>query len=240
MKLLDGLFFYEIVLLGLGILLFITVLILLIIFAGQKRPLKDLILFFLVSIIMIGYPSIQKIVYDNGVITVEKLAKGVSQNPADSVQRNELETTIRKMESRSVKDPETLVELGKAQAALGDTVKAERYIGKALLISPELSEAKILRTQFNTPQVQLEKIITEVEENPLDSAVKIKLENKVTDMPVTPGSNAAVMTTAAKAHVLLGDTAKAISYTESALRKDNKNEEAVALKRKISSKYIPR
>jgi hypothetical protein len=238
MKLIDGLYFYELVLLGLGTLLFITDLILLIIFASQKRRLRDLLLFFFISVIMIGYPSIQKIVYDNGVLTIEKLARGVSQDPSDSVQRNKLEMAILKMEPRSGKDPETLVELGKAQAALGDTVKAEKYVGKALNISPELSEAKKLQIQFNTPQVQLEKIITQVEENPSNTAAKIELENKVTEMAVNPGSNSAVMTSAAKAHILLGDTVKAMSLTESALHKDIRNEEAVALKRKFSSKYI--
>jgi len=78
LKTIDGLYFHELVLLVLGILLFIAILVLLIIFAIQKRPLKELVIFLFVSVIMIGYPSIQKIVYDNGVITVEKLAKAVS------------------------------------------------------------------------------------------------------------------------------------------------------------------
>jgi len=238
MKVIDGLYFHELILLVLGILLFIAILVLLIIYAAQKRPVKELVLFFLVSVIMIGYPSIQKIVYDNGVITVEKLAKAISKDPSDGEQRNELEMKMRKMEKRAGKDPETLVEFGKAQAILGDTVNADRYVGKALRISPDFSDAKELQTRFNTPQVQIQKIMTEFEKNPENTEVKTELENKVSNFAVAPGSNASVMITASKAHALLGDTIKALLLADSALQKDNKNVEAAALKKRFSTNRI--
>jgi len=146
---------------------------------------------------------------------------------------------MKNLENRAVKDSKTLVQFGKAQAILGDTVKAEKYIDNALRISPDLTEAKTLQAQYNTPQVQIEKIITEVEKNPANPAIKKELENRVTNFVLPPGSNASVRTTAAKAHALLGDTSRALSLADSALHKDVKNTEAVDLKNGYSKKRIP-
>lgn len=239
MKTTDGLYFHELVLLGLGILLFITILILLIIFAVQKRRLRELILFFFVSIIMIGYPSIQKIVYDNGVVTIEKYSKTDAQSPPDSDRQSKMEVTLRKIERRPTSNSGALLDFGKVQAMLGDTVKAEKLVNRALLISPDFSEAQRLKSEFNTPQVQVEKMITEIENNPGNTSTINELEKKISSLQINANSGSSVMTTAAKAQILLGDTSKAISLTNRALQKNSENTEAAALKKRITGP-IPR
>lgn len=238
MKTIDGLYFYEFILLVLGILLFITILVILIVFVIQKRSLKELFIFFFLSIIMIGYPSIQKIVYDNGIVTIEKYATAIAKDPSNSDQRSKLEMTLKKIERRQTMNYKTLIEFGKAQAILGDTVRAEKLVDRALRISPDFSEARMLQTKFNTPQVQIEKLIAEIKENPGNTSLKTELETKISSFAMAPDSNASVLTTAATAHASLGDTAKVLLFANSALNKDINNTEAAALKKRFSKETV--
>lgn len=240
MKTIDGLFFHEFILLVLGVLLFITLLIILIVFVIQKRQLKELILLFLLPVLMIGYPSIQKIVYDNGVLSIEKYATEMANDSTDSDQRSKLEMKLKIIERRPTMNYNTLMEFGKAQAILGDTVKAEKFIDKALLISPGFSEARMLQERFNTPQVQIEKLITKIEENPGNTSLKTELENKMSDFTTTPNSTASILTTAASAHASLGDTAKVLIFANSALNKNINNTEATTLKKRFSKESVHR
>jgi len=141
MQVIEGLFHYELILLILGVILFITMLIILIIFAVKGRPFKGLLAFFILPIVMIGFPSYQKITFDNGVVTAEKYARQLSENPADSTLRNKLQETMNNIENRPVSEPSTLLKLSKATLTLGDTVKAIR------LAEDVLEKNQILRTQ---------------------------------------------------------------------------------------------
>jgi hypothetical protein len=132
MKLFDGLYSYEIILLCLGILFFLILVVMLIIYVVQKRSVKELTIYFLVAIIMIAYPSIQKISYDNGVLTFETKAKEVEQDPANSTKRNQLETALSKIENRPTQNSQRLVNYGKAYGLLGDTTKALSFANASL------------------------------------------------------------------------------------------------------------
>ena len=238
MKTIDGLYFYEFILLVLGVLLFITMLVILIVFVIQRRGLKELIIFFFLPVIMIGYPSIQKIKYENGVISLEKQAKEVALDPKNNEARNNLKQTLEEIENRPSSNSKSLVTFGKAQAVLGDTVKAEKFVDRALRISPNLSEAKKLQSQFNTNQVQIERIISDIKENPGDLAKKTELKNKISNFAVTPNPSVSVLTTAAKAHASLGDTAKTLKFVNATLNKDMNNTEAKKLRDRFSKKSV--
>lgn len=233
MKTIDGLYFYEFILLILGVLLFVTLLIILVVFVIQKRQLKELLVFFLLPVLMIGYPSIQKINYDKGVISIETQSREVAKNSQDPVSRENLKQNLKNIENRPNSNPESLLKFGRAQAILGDTVRAEKLVDRALNISPGLSEAKKLQSQFNTPQVQIEKIISEIKENPGNISKKTELKDKLTKFIIAPDANASVLMTAAKTHAALGDTSKAVSFANAALKKDVSNKDAVELKKSI-------
>jgi tetratricopeptide (TPR) repeat protein len=149
MKLFEGLLFYEIVLLGLGVLLFLVLLFLLIYSIIKKKDIKVLTLFFVISIIMIGYPSIQKIKFDNGVVEIEKRTKELEQNPADATAQQELEKRLAEIEQRPISNPTTFVKLAEAKAAIGDTIKAFDYFDSALKVQPNLLQASRLRRSFD-------------------------------------------------------------------------------------------
>jgi hypothetical protein len=81
--------------------------------------------------------------------------------------------------------------------------------------------------------VQIEKIISEIKENPGNISKKTELKDKLTKFIIAPDANASVLMTAAKTHVALGDTSKAVSFANAALKKDVSNKDAVELKKSI-------
>jgi len=233
MKIFDGLYFYELILLILGTLLFVTLLVILVVFVIQKRHLKELLAFFIMPIIMIGYPSIQKIKYDNGVFTFEKAERDFAKDPQNLEARNILNQNLSSISKRPNSNPELLLSFGKAQAVLGDTVQAKELVDRALNISPELSEARNLQKKFDTPQVRIENMISEIEARPDDNAKKAELKEMITNYNITSSANSSALMTAAKSHAILADTAKARTFVNEALKKDANNAEALKLKRNI-------
>lgn len=134
MNIFEGLKSYEIVLLIMGVLLFLTLLFVLIYLISQKRPYKGLLLFFVFPIIMVGFPGIQKIKFDKGVIEIETLTAKVEQDPTNVEVKNQLEVQLKAIGNRSVSKPSTLKIMEKAYMAVGDTPKAIIYRGRLLPI----------------------------------------------------------------------------------------------------------
>jgi hypothetical protein len=132
MNISEGLKSYEIVLLIMGVLLFLTLLFVLICLILQKRAYKGLLLFFVFPIVMVGFPGIQKIKFDNGVIEVETLTATVEQDPTNVEAKNQLEVQLKAIGNRSVSKPSTLKIMEKAYMAVGDTPKAIIYRDRLL------------------------------------------------------------------------------------------------------------
>jgi hypothetical protein len=76
----EGIYDYQLILLALGVLLFVVLLFLLIFSVVKKRPLKGLFLFFILPIIMIGFPAIQKISFQNLSDELDKAVKVAEKN----------------------------------------------------------------------------------------------------------------------------------------------------------------
>jgi sensor histidine kinase YesM len=150
MQLFEGLLFYEIVLLGLGVLLFLVLLGLLIYSIINKRDIKVLALFFAISIIMIGYPSIQKIKFNEGVVEIEKRTRALEQNPADTTAQRELKERLAEVEKRPIFTPNTSVKIAEGQIIVGESEKALKNVNTALKEKPDDLKALRLRTKINS------------------------------------------------------------------------------------------
>lgn len=236
MKLFEGLYSYEIILLCLGVLLFIVVLAMMIIYTIQKRSVNELISYFIVTIIMIAYPSVKKFSFDKWSLELDRNVKEVEKDPSSSVKRSQMENALTKIENRPTHNSQRLLDYAKAQAILGDTVKAISFVDKALALSPGNKNAEILQNRFNTRQVQIEKIIKDYEANRVDNNIRARLQTKVAGFAESPSANTSELLTAAKANALLGDTSKVISFTDAVLKKDSKNTSATDLRKKFSMK----
>ena len=127
----DNLHIYEIVLLGLGVLLFFVLITTFIIYVLKNEPVKKLLLFFPFPIIMIAYPSIQGIEIAKDKIKIEKIQEDLMSNPTDSVAREKTTQYTHHIEERAstVKDFNIV---SKSNLLLGNTEKAITFADKAL------------------------------------------------------------------------------------------------------------
>jgi len=127
----DGMFLYEFVLLILGAIMFIVLLFLLIILVKRGNDIKILLAFFLMPLLMIGFPGIQKIQFDNGAIALEKKMSQIAGSVPTDEEKEELKETVKRLESRPISSPEINQQLSEAYKILGDTARSVYYDQKA-------------------------------------------------------------------------------------------------------------
>jgi len=149
MELFKGLYIGEVVLLLLGVIFFLVLLILLVFLVIRKRSFKPMIPLFLFPIVMIGFPSLKKIKYDNGVLEIEKETRYVKDNPKDTAAQKILIGKIKELESRAVLDPTAQMTLANANLSVGDTIKARKAVNEALKINPRLVPAQEFSKRIN-------------------------------------------------------------------------------------------
>jgi cytochrome c-type biogenesis protein CcmH/NrfG len=152
MELFKGLYSYEVVLLILGIVFFVLLAVLLTIQILKEKDYKSMMLGFIFPVIMIGFPGIQKITYENGKVELDKVTRAVIENPQNEEAKEELAEQVQIMESRATRDPQALVTLAKANLALGDTAKARESVNRAIDLKPDNIPAKSLIKTMRRPQ----------------------------------------------------------------------------------------
>ena len=105
-------------------------------------------MFFLVAIVCIGYPGIQKIMYENGKISIEKEARTIAEkgNPTPK-DVSAFNARISNLENsgRFVKDKNIMVAIADAKLKIGDTNEGKRFLNRALEIDPNYELALVNR-----------------------------------------------------------------------------------------------
>jgi tetratricopeptide (TPR) repeat protein len=230
----EGILLYEIILLALGILFFLVLLFSLVYFVIKKRSIKTLIPFFVISVIMMGWPSIQKIGFLNNLANIEKYQQELKQNPADLTVREELTRSLAKIEKRPILNPATFIKLADAYAVIGDTIKALKYVDKALNKNPDSKVAIEKKLIFDTPRIRAESEIVKLKQNPSDSVSRRELVRNLDEIEKLPSKNQNAWMTIAKGKVAIGDTMEAKRYLDSALIYLPQSEEVIKLKEDLS------
>ena len=136
MDIFEGLKSYERVLLLMGVVLFIALLVFLIYFVVKNKPYKGLLPFFSIPIVMVGFPGIQKITFDNGIVGIEKLTEEVEQNPNDTTAKKDLEAKLKSIKSRPISQSANLRILERAYSAVGNQQKATEFRTRLLPVKP--------------------------------------------------------------------------------------------------------
>jgi hypothetical protein len=144
----DGLHSYEIVLMVLGIVMFVLLAAVLVLYVYQRRTPTTLLLFFMFPVVMIGFPAFQKISFANDVVSVEKAAEKLAENPADAKARTQLVETVKQVEQRPTSDPRVNLTLARAYKSLGQRDRALDRVNSALPANPHLPEATRLREEL--------------------------------------------------------------------------------------------
>jgi hypothetical protein len=150
MKLFDGLYLYEIVLLILGAVLFVVLLAMLIMFALRNRSVKPLLLFFVIPIVMIGFPAIAEVKFTKDGVEIQKVTKQLAADPSNTELKTKLETLVQDAKPRFSKSEDGLVKIARAEAVLGKQEKAVETVNQALAQNPQSEVAKDLRTRLET------------------------------------------------------------------------------------------
>ena len=141
----DNLFLYEIVMLFLGVFLFMLLCAGLVYYIIKRDDIKKLLFFFLIPIIMIGYPSIQEIQIEKDKFALRKFSNEVIENPNDTVAKNELIKVTEKLEKRATAIGD-LRAVAEANLLLGNPDKAIDLTNKAIKSEVEnLDEDEIIK-----------------------------------------------------------------------------------------------
>ncbi len=153
----EGLYPYEKVLMVLGISLFAILAAVLVVYVFQKRGLTTLFPFFLLPVMMIGFPAFQKIRFENGIVELEKYHQKVTQNPGDGKARAQLKASLEQVTARPFTDPKKNLIVAEAYKALGQSKPALERVNAALKINPRLPEAVRLSEELQREIVQPER-----------------------------------------------------------------------------------
>jgi len=229
----EGLYFYEIVLIVLGTLLFLALLFGLVFYIIKGRELKKLLLFFLIPIVMIGYPSIQMISIDNGKFEIQKYTYDLKNDPTDTVAINTLTELVNEYDKREFASPELTMAIGEAHSLLGNDTKAIKYADQALESMPSLKEAKVLKAISEVSQTVK---LLNVGDNSgvLTESDKKSLENNLTLVENSNHQDVGTKLKMAEGYLLLKDTSKANSYVKPILEQQPNFKSANILNNRIN------
>ncbi len=144
----DGVKSYEIALLVMGVVLFAVLLGILVYMVVKNRDIKQILLFFLFPVVMIGFPAIQKISYDNLIIEVQRNTNAVRNDPQNTAAREDLSRQADKLEKRASGDPALLHKIAEANMVLGNTVKARQLNEQADRIRIEALPSREFRRKI--------------------------------------------------------------------------------------------
>jgi hypothetical protein len=143
-----GLYPYEKLLAVLGTILFGSLVVVLLVYVFQRRAVTALLPFFLVSVVMIGFPGIQKVSYDNGKLELERALASYEQRPNDAVSRARLAATVDKVAPRIASDPQGSLVAARALTKLDQPERAIRTVQPALEAQPTRREALELQREL--------------------------------------------------------------------------------------------
>lgn len=151
MKLFQGLHPYESVLLVLGTVLFAVLAFALVWYIVKEKKITALLPFFLLPVIMIGYPSIESISYDKGKLTFDKILAEVEKNPSDVSAREDLAGQYRELRNKynTSNDPALLTSFAEAQYLLGNYEQAGEMANKAAALRPVNPRVQQIRQKIN-------------------------------------------------------------------------------------------
>ena len=147
---LESFFNYEKILLLLGTALFLVLLMGLILFIIRREKITQYyLLAFMIPVLMIGYPSIQRFSFLNELFVLEQKVEYMETHPKDEAARKALKESLEKLGNRPISNPEKLAILAQAHFYLKEYKMAKRYANSALDQQPENLKARALKRELD-------------------------------------------------------------------------------------------
>lgn len=190
MKLLDGILLYELILMILGAMLALAGIFILIYGVLKKETnVPLLVTIFLVAIIMIGFPAIKSIEFQEGVLRIEKESKKLEENPRDTAAQKALLQALNDIApKRAEQSSVALSTVAKAQETLGNYETAAQTAEQAAKLDPNshsvqqtvqsTKQKATLKKQVDVKTRQLSDAIDRIKANPNNA----KLQDSIATM----------------------------------------------------------
>ncbi len=232
MKFFDGLYPYQIVLMVLGVILFIALLLLLVVLAVKRRPFAKLLGFFVIPIIMIGFPGIKSFEFSQGVVKVETYTHDLERDPTNKTMRESLASELASLLPRPSSDPKVITTIAHAQIALARNEEARASFNKASQLAPQHPQVLALKERLELDG-KLGELAAKVEQQPNNSSAKEELQRTVAEVSSRPIASPVTIVNIARAQTALGDQTQARSNVEKALKINPNLAQAIQLKSKL-------
>jgi tetratricopeptide (TPR) repeat protein len=234
-KLFDGLYGYEILLATLGTLLFVLMIPMLLRQVWRDKPYGGLLMFFILPVGMIGFPGIKSFQYQKGVISLEKDAHDLRQNPTDAALRQKVAQQVEEVGSRPSNDPDTKTKVAQAQFDLGNHQAAETAVDEVLKVQPKSSAALQLKERIATDR-KLRDLSTKVSENPTDTVAKRQLEAVTHEAVKQPVASPEMLANIAASEAAIGHADEAAAFNKKALQINPNLQRAKMLQDRIAGR----
>jgi len=230
MRLLDGLYLYEIIMLGMGVLLFLLLGIAFVVLLTRSKPYGRLLPAFGLPIVMVGFPAIQSIEISSDAVKVKTSADRLLSEPTDKEARASLTRAVSSLSARPIRDPATSLGIARAQIALGQNAQAEKKIDQVLAGSPQLAEAQQLKRRVELDR-QLVDLTAALERDAGNPATRAALADTVRSATTMKIANPQTLASMAQAQTALGQHEEATKSAAKALAIDPHLAAAIQLKK---------
>ncbi len=202
-KITDGLKLHEVLMLGFGSLMFLVMLVLLVMFAVRKRSLKQLLFYFGIAVLMLGWPSLQKIKIDGKGVELVTTLEQYEEKPSEE-NKKKVEDLVGELKNRDVKKPDVVKKIARAEFMIGRSQESLQTIetlpGKEIKDSSinqlklSIQVSKALKNQLHVVQnnaadsnqikklneLQSKAVNLQIKNTQLDSSIRIA-NQKITE-----------------------------------------------------------
>ena len=249
MKMFEGVLLYELMLMILGLAVGIMLMVAFVNGVMKNKTNLKLLYGFIIPLIFIGYPSIQKMQFSKDMISIEKTTKELEKNPTDTAAQKALMEKIQIVSNdRTGSSSEALTHVAEAQLALGQYDSAEVTIKKAIevqktpeavKVQQEIQQKKATQQQYEQKIEKLDDQIDRLYKKPNSKVIKdsIKQVLRVLDKPVHIEDKA--MLTIAKGAAVVGDKKTAEMVYDRVAETNPKLEGLKEVKRQIDQVQSP-
>lgn len=217
---------YEIIMAVMGVVIFLALVFLLVWMVMKKRSIVTLIPFFLISVVMVAFPTLSSVKVGDFIIDIREKTRLVQDNPTDKEAVQQLNEALVKLNNSSKlsNNSEALVAGANAEIALGEYGSASEKIEKAEKINPEanglvrtkelIKEKVEIQENFKKNIEQLNSAISQLEASPADKAVKDRIAMHLSEIKVPDYVDPGELQTIARSYAIIGQRETSLQVIE--------------------------
>jgi hypothetical protein len=206
----EGMFLYEITLLLLGVLLFLVMIVILVIKASTRQPIMVVIPFFIIPVLMVGFPGIQNFKFMNGLAEVEMRSDEIARGQENAELRSEQRRQLELLSLRPIRHPDNQFIMAEAFEAIGDLEEAKHYNELVIEQQPDNRDANRLQSRLF-----IQENIDRIRANPQDVQASRNIRNEISTLENKSELKTQDLIMLSRGNQAIGDTQRARMYEDS-------------------------